>query len=65
MSSSTRSDPAACVGSLLDRVPLRGSPADYVRQVIRDTLIEPQQYITEHGEDLPEIRNGTWPGARR
>ena len=52
-------------GDVIDRVPLHGSRADYVRQAIRDKLIEHKQYITEHGEDLPEIRNWTWPGARR
>ncbi len=65
MSSSPQSDHAACVGPLLDQVPLHGSRADYVRQAMRDKLIEHKQYITEHGEDLPEIRNWTWPGARR
>jgi len=53
------------VGDVIDRVPLRGSPADYVRQAMRDKLIEHKQYITEHGEDLPEIRNWIWQGARR
>ena len=53
------------VGDVLDRVPLHGSHADYVRQAMRDKLIEHKQYITEHGEDLPEIRKWTWPGARR
>ncbi|MCS6291535.1 MAG: phosphoketolase family protein [Nitrospira sp.] len=52
-------------GDVIDRVPLHGSRADYVRQAMRDKLIEHKQYITEHGEDLPEIRNWTWPGARR
>ena len=65
MSSSPQSDSAACVGPLLDRVPSYGARADYVRQAIRGTPIEPQQYITEYGEDLPGIRNGTWSGARR
>ncbi len=53
------------VGDVLDRVPLRGSRADYVRQAMRDKLIEHKLYITEHGEDLPEIRKWTWLGARR
>ena len=51
--------------SRLERIGLHGSRADYVRQAIRDKLIEHKQYITEHGEDLPEIRNWTWPGGRR
>jgi len=65
MSSSPQSDHAACVGPLLDQVPLRASRADYVRQAMRDKLIEHKQSITEHGEDLQEIRKWTWPGARR
>jgi xylulose-5-phosphate/fructose-6-phosphate phosphoketolase len=33
------------------------------KQAIRDKLIEHKQYITKHGEDLPEIRNWKW-GAK-
>ena len=65
MSSSPQSDHAVCVGSPLDRVPLHGSRADYVLQAMRDKLIDHKQCITEHGEDLPEICNRIWPGARR
>lgn len=53
------------VGDVIDRVPLHGSRADYVRQAMRDKRIDHKLYITEHGEDMPEIRNWTWPGARR
>lgn len=52
-------------GAVIDRVPLHGSRADYARQAIRDKLIEHKHYIAEHGEDLPEVRNWTWPGDRR
>lgn len=49
----------------VERIGLHGSRADYVRQAMPEKLIEHKQYITEHGEDLPEIRNWTWPGGRR
>jgi hypothetical protein len=34
----------------------RCSRAAYVKQAVRDPLIEHKQYIYKHGEDLPEIR---------
>ncbi len=34
--------------------------AAYVKQAIRDKLIEHKHYIAEHGEDMPEIRNWKW-----
>ncbi|WP_455379533.1 phosphoketolase family protein [Petrachloros mirabilis] len=53
------------VADVIDRIPLRGSRADYVRQAIRDKRIEHKRYIAEHGEDMPEIRNWKWTGVRR
>ena len=49
------------VADVLDRVPKLGSVAAYAKQAIRDKLIEHEQYIHEHGEDLPEVRNWRWP----
>ncbi len=48
------------VADVIDRVPQLGPRAAYVKQVIRDKLIEHKQYIAKHGEDLPEIRNWKW-----
>ncbi|MEQ1815503.1 MAG: phosphoketolase family protein [Nitrosomonas sp.] len=48
------------VADVIDRVPQLGSRAAYVKQAIRDKLIEHKQYIAKHGEDLPEIRNWQW-----
>ena len=45
---------------VIDRVPSLGAHAAYAKQAIRDKLIEHKQYITEHGEDMPEIRNWKW-----
>jgi len=53
------------VADVIDRIPLRGSRADYVRQAIRDKRIEHKRYIAEHGEDMPDIRNWQWTGVRQ
>jgi len=49
------------VTDVIDRVPHLGSEATYVKQAMRDKLIEHQQYIRQHGDDLPEIRDWKWP----
>ncbi|MEG5163569.1 phosphoketolase family protein [Microcoleus sp. AT3-A2] len=51
------------VGDVLDRVPKLSSVAAYGKQAIRDKLIEHTQYITKHGDDMPEIRDWKWPHA--
>jgi xylulose-5-phosphate/fructose-6-phosphate phosphoketolase len=50
------------VRDVIDRVPSLGASAAYVKQYVRDKRIEHRQYIVQHGEDLPEIRNWRWPG---
>ncbi|MEG4809808.1 phosphoketolase family protein [Microcoleus sp. F8-D3] len=51
------------VADVLDRVPKLSSVAAYGKQAIRDKLIEHRQYITEHGDDMPEVRDWKWPHA--
>jgi len=51
------------VQDVIDRVPQLGARAAYVKQAMRDKRIEHKQYITEYGEDLPEVRNWQW-GSR-
>jgi xylulose-5-phosphate/fructose-6-phosphate phosphoketolase len=48
------------VGDVIDRVPELGYKAAYVKQEVRDKLIEHKQYITSHGEDMPEVRDWRW-----
>ncbi len=48
------------VQDVVDRVPGLGSKGAYLKQQMRDKLIEHKHYIEEHGADLPEIRNWKW-----
>ncbi len=48
------------VGDVIDRVPALGARAAYLKQRLRDKLVEHKQYICQHGEDLPEIREWKW-----
>jgi xylulose-5-phosphate/fructose-6-phosphate phosphoketolase len=51
------------VGDVVDRLPQLEAQAGYVKQALRDKLLEHRAYICEHGEDLPEIRQWTWNGT--
>lgn len=53
------------VADAIDRIPLRGSQADYAKQALRDKRIEHKQYIAEHGEDMPEIRQWKWDPSKK
>jgi xylulose-5-phosphate/fructose-6-phosphate phosphoketolase len=48
------------VGDVIDRVPSLGSRAAYVKQVLRNKLLDHKDYIHKHVEDMPEIRNWKW-----
>ena len=45
---------------VIDRVPQTGSKGTYLKQALRNKLVEHKQYIAEHGLDLPEIRDWKW-----
>ena len=49
------------VNDVIDRVPKLGYMAAYTKQAVRDKLIEHKEYIVQHGEDMPEIREWRWP----
>jgi xylulose-5-phosphate/fructose-6-phosphate phosphoketolase len=51
------------VSDVISRVPKLGARAAYAQQAIREKLLDHRNYITEHGDDLPEIRNWQWGGA--
>ena len=46
---------------MIDRVPKLGYTAAHTKQMVRDRLVDYQQYITTHGQDMPEIRDWKWP----
>jgi xylulose-5-phosphate/fructose-6-phosphate phosphoketolase len=48
---------------VIDRVPKLGYMAAYAKQAMRDKLIEHKQYITRHGDDMPEVKDWRWPAA--
>lgn len=53
------------VEDVIDRVPKLGAKAAHIKQKLRNKLIEHKQYITEHGQDMPEIREWNWPQAEQ
>ncbi len=51
------------VQDVIDRLPQLGSRRAYVKQAIRDRLIDHRNYISRVGDDMPEIRDWRWGGA--
>lgn len=48
------------VMDVIDRVPKLGYKAAYVKEALRDKLIEHHHYVRKYGEDMPEIQNWKW-----
>jgi xylulose-5-phosphate/fructose-6-phosphate phosphoketolase len=44
----------------VDRLPQTGEKGIYLKQQLKDKLIEHKQYIDKNARDLLEIRNWTW-----
>ena len=51
------------VMDVIDRVPGLGNKAAWLRQQMVDKRAVHRAWIRAHGEDMPEIRDWTWPGA--
>ncbi|MGZ4274313.1 MAG: phosphoketolase family protein [Solirubrobacteraceae bacterium] len=47
----------------IDRVPGLGEQAAGLRQEMADARLRARAYTREVGDDLPEVRDWTWPGA--
>ncbi len=50
------------VQDVIDRVPSLGTRYAHLRQRMADRLVEHDEYIRAHGEDMPVIRDWKWPG---
>ena len=48
-------------GDVVDRVPGLQRVGAHFKQFLRNKLVEHKQYVHEHGDDLPEVKNWTWP----
>ena len=46
------------------RLPQLGNSAAYLIQEMKDKLVEHRQYITTHGQDMPEVRDWKWNGGK-
>src|SRR5208337_4445097 len=46
----------------VDRLPQTGSEGAYLKQQLLDKLVEHHQYIRRYGQDMPEVRDWSWPG---
>jgi len=52
------------VMDVIDRLPQTGDKGIYLKQQLKDKLIEHSQYIRKNGQDMPEIRNWKWRDAK-
>jgi xylulose-5-phosphate/fructose-6-phosphate phosphoketolase len=47
-------------GDVIDRLARLGAKAAYMKQALRDKLLEHASYIRTYGEDMPEVRDWRW-----
>ena len=46
------------------RITAERETMDYIIQEMKDKLVEHRQYITTHGQDMPEVRDWKWNGGK-
>jgi xylulose-5-phosphate/fructose-6-phosphate phosphoketolase len=44
----------------IDRLPQTGDRGIYLKQQLRDKLVEHRRYINQYGRDLPQVQRWTW-----
>ena len=49
------------VMDVIERVPGLATRYAHVKQAMRDMLVDHGEYIREHGDDMPEVRDWRWP----
>lgn len=49
------------VMDVIDRLPQTAYKGVYLKQQLKDKLLDHKQYINKFGQDMPEIRNWKWP----
>ncbi len=52
------------VADVVDRVPALGARAAYLKQWVRAKLVDHRRYVTQYGEDMPEVREWHWRALR-
>ena len=52
------------VQDVIDRLPQLENKADYLKQEMKDKLIEHKNYIRKNGIDMPEVRNWKWKNLK-
>jgi xylulose-5-phosphate/fructose-6-phosphate phosphoketolase len=49
--------------SALERLPQLGAQGSALSGLLQEKLAKHRQYICEHGEDMPEVRDWRWPAG--
>jgi xylulose-5-phosphate/fructose-6-phosphate phosphoketolase len=50
------------VMDVVDRLPRTDDRGIYLKQRLKDKLVEHRHYINQHGQDMPEVRDWRWGG---